>query len=268
MTKTKLLSIMLMCILTAFFVSCDEEEDETPEETVVVNEDSIIPSSDSGRPNTYLGCIEIGSRVTSIEVWDHGQIDGDIVTIKANGNVLIDEQVLDGPSNPIYVEYDFGFNGFNYVNLFAHNLGDIAPNTCTIAINGVEFVLEANLEANGAIDVVVLGYGVDCSDSTAGSGGGGGGGGGQGSTDTGDIKFWIAQDFGCGPITVNVPGVGSSTITGFFDSGAPDCLNTSAGGNFDDLDEGTYSYSASCDNISWSGDFTITANSCLRFQLQ
>ncbi|HAT65913.1 MAG TPA: hypothetical protein DCS66_15180, partial [Flavobacteriaceae bacterium] len=166
-------TLKLLTLFTIFFtlIACEKEEETEPEVEIEVNETSIIPSSTSGRPNNYLGCIEISSRITTIQVWDHGQIDGDIVSIIANGNTIINQQTLDGPSNPITVDYDFTNNGFNYITLFAHNLGDIPPNTCTIAINGVQFVLEANLDANGSIDVIVTGYGVDCSDA-GGNGGG------------------------------------------------------------------------------------------------
>lgn len=262
-------------LLGVLFVSCEEEEEPQEEEQaeIEINDSSIIPSSSSGRPNNSLGCIEISSRITTIEVWDHGQIDGDIVSIIANGNRIIDEQVLDGPNNSISTTYDFGFNGYNYVTLFAHNLGDIAPNTCTIAINGVEFILEANLEANGSVDVVVSGFGVTCASSEGGGDQGGGdqGGGDQGGggdpPTTGDVIFYVDGDYGCGPVSVTLNGAGSTSITGFYSGGPPDCDQTGAGGNFNDLDPGTYSFSASCDGITWDGSLTVTANSCLRFLL-
>lgn len=265
MKKIKFL-FPLIFIFSFLLISCEEEEDPDPEpDPVEVNTTSIIPSSYLGRENNYLGCIEISSRITNIRVWDHGTVDNDIVSIIANGNTIIDERTLDGPSNPISVDYDFGYNGFNYITLYAHNLGDIPPNTCTISINGVEFILEANLDANGAIDVIVGGYGVDCSDAGGGTGGGGGGTGGGGSG-KGDVKFWTNQDYGCGNITVNVSGVGSSTISGYY-GGSPDCTIDGYGGNFNDLPEGTYSYTASCQGYNWDGTFTITEDSCLRFQL-
>lgn len=277
-----LLRLTFATLMILFASSCDlfeEEEEEEPqagspaaEEQVDVNQSSIIPSTTSGRPNNLLGCIEIGSRITTIEVWDHGQIDGDVISIYANGQTIISEEVLDGPSNPITTTYDFGFNGYNYVTLYAHNLGDIPPNTCTIAINGVQFVLEANLDANGSVDVIVGGYGVSCGSGGGGiggggTGGGGGSGGGGGGSSTGDVIFWTNADFGCGPISVDVSGIGSSTISGYFPGGAPDCSNTSAGGNFNDLDPGTYSFSANCSNLQWNGNVTISENTCLRFEL-
>ena len=146
-------------------------------------------------------------------------------------------------------------------------MGSISPNTCTVSINGVEFVLEANLDANGSIDVIVGGYGVDCSDAGGGTGGGGGGGTGGGGSGKGDVKFWTNQDYGCGPITVNLNGVGTSSITGYYFAGTPDCIVDGYGGNFNDLPEGTYSYTASCQGYNWDGNITITEDSCLRFQL-
>lgn len=262
----KKLKLLLFTLLTITFIACEEDESSSNQEEVEVNETSIIPSTTSGRPNNYLGCIEISSRLTSIEVWDHGQIDGDIVSIIANGNTIINQETLDGPGNPIRVDYDFGNNGFNYVTLFAHNLGDIPPNTCTIAINGVEFILEANLDANGSIDVIVTGYGVDCSDSGGNNGGGTGGGGNGNGNDTGDGIFWINSDYGCGPITVNLSGVGSQTITGFF-SNTPDC-GSSGGANFSNLAPGSYSYSATCQGSSWDGTLVINENTCSQILLQ
>ncbi len=163
MKKTHLTHLLLMFFISLSYFSCiEEDEPEVYEEEVYVNETSITPSLTNGRPNTYLGCVEIGERSTTIEVWDHGQIDGDIISLIANGDTIIDERTLDGPGNPITVTYTFDYNGFNYITLYAHNLGDIPPNTCTVAINGVEFILEANLDANGYVDIVVSGYGVSC----------------------------------------------------------------------------------------------------------
>lgn len=264
------LTLIVVFAISLTFISCEEEDDsiDQEEEQVEVNQTSIIPSSTAGRPNNYLGCVTISSRITTIEVWDHGAIDGDIVSIYANGITLIDQIELDGPGNPISRNYDFGYNGFNYVTLFAHNLGDISPNTCTVSINGSEFILEANLEANGAIDVIVGGYGVDCSDSS-GDGGSGSGGSGNGGNDPspGKIKFWTQQDFGCGIITVTVSGAGSASINGFFSGGPGDCDNTSGGGNFSNLAPGDYSFTASCSDRSWNGTVNVSDGGCTLFQL-
>jgi hypothetical protein len=152
--------------------------------SVPVNKTSIAPSTTMGRPNQYLGCIDIAQRSVSIQAWDHGTVDGDIISLIANGDQIANQVTLAGPSSKWTKQYTFTNNGFNYLTLFAHNLGDISPNTAAISINGREFVLEANLQANGYVDVVVEGYGVSCSSSGGGGGTDAGTGGTTGCTNT------------------------------------------------------------------------------------
>ncbi len=83
----------------------------------------------------------------------------------------------------------------------------------------------------------------------------------------GNVKFWVNQDYGCGAITVNLNGVGSSAISGYYFSGNPDCIIDGVGGNFNDLTPGNYNYTASCQGYNWSGSVTITQNSCFKMQL-
>nr|MBI1230298.1 hypothetical protein [Cytophagales bacterium] len=123
------------------------------------NEVSIIPETFMGRDNIDLGTVNINNTKVTISVWDHGQIDGDIVSIYVNGKLFIDEEVLDGPNFPITFDTDLEFSGYNYVLLYAHNEGSIPPNTCTISIDdgdvNEEFVLRSNLSTNGAVNIVV-----------------------------------------------------------------------------------------------------------------
>lgn len=83
-------------------------------------------------------------------------------------------------------------------------------------------------------------------------------------TTRGDATFWIASDFGCGPITVNCGGF-SQSITGFFSTITPSC-GASGSANFN-LEEGTYPFTASCSSKTWSGSINIAAGGCSRLQL-
>lgn len=94
-------------------------------------------------------------------------------------------------------------------------------------------------------------------------GGGGGNPGGGGGT-TGQVMFWVKNDFGCGMITVNIAGE-SGLISGYYSSGAPGCGGGSAA-NFT-LPAGNYNYNASCDGLTWNGSVTVTANGCFKMQL-
>lgn len=251
-------AIILLSIMT--FVGCIEEEEADP--PVEVNEFSIAPSSTNGRSNNYLGCIEISSRSVDISTWDHGQIDGDIISLIANGQTILSNHELDGPSNAKNFSHTFDANGFNYLVLYAHNEGDISPNTATISLNGKEFILESNLSTNGYVDIVVTGFGVECSSS--GFAGGGSGGGGSGGNSS--VVFWTAKDWGCGNISVELENVGTGTISQYYSS-SPDC-GASGSANFSGLDAGSYTFTASCTGYTWGSTFTLDDNVCLKFELQ
>lgn len=144
--------ILINFILIVLLASCMEEEYPR-------NDFSIIPSSFLGRDNVDLGTVIISGNKVTIDVWDHGLVDGDVVSIYVNGKLYVDEEELDDFQNRISFNVDLDFKGYNYVLLYAHNEGSISPNTCTIGISdGVEstsFVLESNLQTNGAVNVLV-----------------------------------------------------------------------------------------------------------------
>lgn len=143
-----------LVVLTVLFITGCSNDDEP-----LRNEISIIPDTFLDRENDNLGTVEVLSREISISVWDHGRIDGDIVSIYVNGTEVIAERELEGPSNTFTVDTVLEFEGYNYLLLYAHNEGSISPNTVSMAIDdGVnvrEYILEANLLTNGAIDLVV-----------------------------------------------------------------------------------------------------------------
>jgi hypothetical protein len=156
--------IYYLAIIPIFgLLACSEEEE------VEVNTSSIIPLTTADRENEVQGCIEIEKRTVVIEAWDGQTIDGDIISIYANKGtadeeIIISQQELDGPSNKIRVTHTFKNGGYNYITLYAHNLGSLPPNTAAISVDGVPVTLSANLNTNGALDVVVKGFGVSCDD--------------------------------------------------------------------------------------------------------
>lgn len=155
MKKIKLTLLLLTCILS--FIGCEDNEPD-----VLVNSSSIIPSTTEGRTNVNQGCVETDSRIITVSLWDHGTVDGDIVSLFINDRKVVNEITLDGPNNKYNIDLTLENNGYNYISLYAHNLGDISPNTAAISINGEEFSLESNLNRNGAFDVIVTGFDVTC----------------------------------------------------------------------------------------------------------
>jgi hypothetical protein len=155
MKNNKLFFGLMFIIFSLTLISCSKDE----EEEVKRNDTSIIPTSFLGRTNEVLGSIYLESRNIEISVWDHGRIDGDIVSIYVNGRIIIDSYMLNGPSDKYTVSTTLENKGYNYILLYAHNEGDISPNTATISIvDGVStevFTLDANLVTNGTVDIVV-----------------------------------------------------------------------------------------------------------------
>jgi len=152
------MKIFYKCLLVMLVVltpSCEIVDELLVEE----NQFSIVPTSFLARENYILGTVYVANRNVTLSIWDHGQIDGDIVSIYVNDNLIIDTWELNGPDNKYEVDLKLDYNGYNYVLLYAHNEGDIPPNTVSIAIDdGIskdDFILESDLEINGTIDLVV-----------------------------------------------------------------------------------------------------------------
>lgn len=120
---------------------------------------SQIPYDTYGRPNNNLGCYEVSDAQLTIYTWDHGIVDGDIVTIIVNGNEVISNYSLQGPDYKASVTVTLPNKGYNYVLLYAHNEGDISPNTATMdlvsTVGTTNLTLESDLYSNGAADIVL-----------------------------------------------------------------------------------------------------------------
>jgi len=146
-----LIFIILAATLTLMMSSCEKD--------VVRNETSIIPVEFEGRPNEVIGELQINSREVTISLWDHGQIDGDIVSIYVNGELAADEVTLKGPSEKYIFNTELKYNGYNYILMYAHNTGWVAPNTAALSIDdgsaSREFEVESSLTRNGTWDIVV-----------------------------------------------------------------------------------------------------------------
>ncbi len=122
------------------------------------NNSSNVPSEFLGRTTDIQDEIALTSRNVSISVWDHGTIDGDIVSVYVNGRKVVDEVTLDGPDNKFVVNTTLDFNGYNYILLHAHNEGSISPNTASLEINdGTSHTvsLESDLLTSGVAELIV-----------------------------------------------------------------------------------------------------------------
>lgn len=148
------LGFLLLLILAVSVTSCRKDDEITR------NDVSIIPDTFLDRQNEVLGTVYVENRSMTITVWDHGQIDGDIISVYLNDDKEIDYHTLDGPLNAYSVDVELSYNGYNYILLYAHNEGSISPNTCTVELDDgslypQSFILESNLLTNGTVNIVV-----------------------------------------------------------------------------------------------------------------
>jgi hypothetical protein len=116
-----------------------------------------VPSTLRGRPVEVLGTVSLTSRNVTFNVWDSGQIDGDIISLNVNGSWVIENYTLAAAKRPITVTLPS--RGYSYVVLFAHNEGTLSPNTAALSINDgareQNLVLSANLQTNGGYNLLV-----------------------------------------------------------------------------------------------------------------
>jgi len=243
----KYLKLILMFSFLMVFTSCEEEDDSLDFSTET-------PSSQNPGNNS-------GATSWAMEYWKRNDA-GTYLDLTSSRPVFCANGEIVGGS---YSEIDWQTSEIGYFTL--SNAGD-----------NVDFQIKKS--GNGLIlspyDEVAqqthspAGYSLSSTFPCDGGGGNNGGGNGEGNGGNGNddkvaIKFWMNYDYECGPISVSLNSVGSSQITGYF-SGGPNCNSSEYGGYFSNLDPGTYSYSASCGNYTWSGSVTLDV-SCTTFHL-
>jgi len=108
------------------------------------------------RENVITQEIEVGSDSLKVDVYDNGEIDGDMISLFYNGQIILSNQRLTHKSIHIDLPLDAS-KEYNEVSLFAENLGLIPPNTALMVIyDGKirhEIRLSSSLEKNATIRI-------------------------------------------------------------------------------------------------------------------
>ncbi len=102
--------------------------------------------------------VEVKSRHLTISVWDHNKIDGDIISLKVNDKYILTNFKLEAIKKRI----NYRLTGFRApLILYAHNLGDIPPNTAAIEIDdGIQkqvIKLKASLQESESLILQYIG---------------------------------------------------------------------------------------------------------------
>lgn len=116
----------------------------------------VTESEYTKRENVITHELEAESDTLKIDVYDNGEIDGDIISVFFNKQLILSSQKLTHKSVHITLPLD-QTKEHNEISMFAENLGLIPPNTALMVITDgkkkYEVRLTSNLEKNATIRI-------------------------------------------------------------------------------------------------------------------
>ena len=147
-----------------------EPTPEPVEEPVVQNQPELVkeevavdeaPKKRDSKPEkrniSNQGKVTVSNPKIKIYVWDHGSMDNDTISVIVNDKVVLKEYCLTRRPKVIKVKLDPNQN--NRVELYAHNLGAIPPNTASIRVDDGKhsqtLELKSNLRKSGSFNIRV-----------------------------------------------------------------------------------------------------------------
>lgn len=108
------------------------------------------------RKNEIVNEIEVESDSLKVSLYDNGEIDGDIISLFYNQQLILNSQKLTHKSIRINLVLD-SLKTVNEISMFAENLGLIPPNTALMVIEDgkkrFEIRLSSSMEKNGTIRI-------------------------------------------------------------------------------------------------------------------
>ncbi len=108
------------------------------------------------RENVVVNEIEVESDSLQVNIYDNGEIDGDMISLFYNQQLIISNQKLTHKSIRLNIQID-STKAVNEISMFAENLGLIPPNTALLVINDgknrYDLRLSSNLEKNAVIRI-------------------------------------------------------------------------------------------------------------------
>lgn len=116
----------------------------------------VTESEYTKRENVVIQEIEVESDALRIDVYDNGEIDGDIISVFYNQQLVMNNQKLTHKSIHMDVKLDTT-KSINEISMFAENLGLIPPNTALMVIydgkKKYEIRVSSSLEKNATIRI-------------------------------------------------------------------------------------------------------------------
>jgi hypothetical protein len=104
--------------------------------------------------------VALDTSFVKIDLYDNGDIDGDIATLVLDGKIILNKQLLSATASTIYVNLSRQ-NPEHTLELVANNMGTIPPNTALLILTCKGKRYEINLtsteKANGSVRLIFKG---------------------------------------------------------------------------------------------------------------
>ena len=130
---------------------------ETPRPIIAADASATVPDyspyeQHEGREVQVERVLEVKSRKVKIRVWDNGIVDGDVLSLFLNGELLLKNYRVTRNKYSIPVTLE---QPVNYIILHAINTGSISPNTVAVSVDDGTteqiVIVSSNLKTSGAV---------------------------------------------------------------------------------------------------------------------
>ncbi len=253
-----------LCLVFLFVLSSCSDSDDSPAPggSSKIKRSSIIPNSLDGKNTNKIGCINFEDNEILIEVWNPYSTDAVSGTLILNGRTIYSGSFSSSPRDTIIVNDSLDYLGFNYFafvsDSFERSFARLEVQISN-ATSTHKFPLLSDIANAEAVNMVLEYENIAC-----------------GANSAIDYRFgqaivWLDHDPNCGiEIEVEVYDDNSTynaAITNYiFPPSTPTCA--SSGVAHFVLNEGSYTYIATCDGKSWGPEsFDVTAADCKRVRL-
>jgi len=126
-----------------------------PERDTTIPPPNIYASTDTTREIDVQGTVTVHRKRITILVWDRNEVDGDVVSLFMNDEMVEQNLKLKKRKRRIRVKLN---PGVNTLVMYAENLGEIPPNTAAIQVKEGRHKRNVNLVSDngksGAIEIV------------------------------------------------------------------------------------------------------------------
>ena len=115
-----------------------------------------LPAGYTERKKNVIRTLTVNTDTVVLRVYDNGVVDGDIVSVVYNDNVVIDKLSL--TTRAVEVKIPVNTSQINTLVFHAHNLGEFPPNTAKLEIiygnKKEELTVSSDLTVSSTIDIV------------------------------------------------------------------------------------------------------------------